>query len=249
MVRILIAISILFSTTAGYGQEARLRLLLAGDSTVQDADHRTTPDWGWGQVLPRFFDDGVEVVNLARGGRSTRSFIDEGRWDELLSLTRPGDFVFIQFGHNDPKEGERFSSPADYGRNLARFVADIRAKGATPVLFTPVSRRRFESEGNLEFTHGDYPGVVHDVAESSGTLLIDLKTKTRRLLMEHGPEGSKRIFLHFGPGEYSRRPEGLEDNTHFSEYGAMRVAGIVVREVMSLGLSPLCEHIAEVPVP
>ncbi|MCC8019046.1 MAG: rhamnogalacturonan acetylesterase [Rikenellaceae bacterium] len=236
---------LILTTAAAQEGDGRIRVLLAGDSTVQDADHQRTPDWGWGQVLSRFFDDGVEVVNIAAGGRSTRTFIEEGRWDSLINLTRAGDYVFIQFGHNDPKEGNKYASPADYRRNLERFVDDARARGATPVLVTPVTRRRFDDEGNVPFTHGDYPGVVRDVAEAKNVPLADLKTKSRRILMEHGEEGSKRIYLHLAPGENPIRPDGLEDNTHFSEYGAMLMAGVIADFIRSEGLTPLADHLRE----
>ncbi|MCD8103384.1 MAG: rhamnogalacturonan acetylesterase [Alistipes sp.] len=225
--------------------DGKIRVLLAGDSTVQDADHERTPDWGWGQVLPRFFDDGVEVLNIAGAGRSTRTFIEEGRWDSLLSMTRAGDYVFIQFGHNDPKEGNKYASPADYRRNLELFVDEVRERGANPVLVTPVTRRRFDDEGNVPFTHGVYPGVVRDVAEAKQVPLADLKTKSRRILMEHGVEDSKRIYLHLAPGENPIRPDGLADDTHFSEYGAMLMAGVIADFIRTEGLSPLDAHLTE----
>ncbi len=243
------ALAALVATVLGctglYGQEKTVRILLAGDSTVQDVNHEQSPDWGWGQVLPRFFDDRVEIINIARGGRSTRTFIEEGRWDSLIRLTRGGDFVFIQFGHNDSAENypDRYTPPADYRRNLERFVREVREKGATPILLTPVTRRNFDRDGNVIYKHGVYPAIVRDVAEENDVLLIDLKTKSRRIIKEHGEEESKKIFVHLGPGEHPTRPDGVTDNTHFSEYGALKMAEAIVGEIRKSDLEPLVRHL------
>jgi len=159
-------------------------------------------------------------------GRSAKSFIAEGRWQALLDATKPGDWVFVQFGHNDEKE----TSPdpdaplADFRRNLQRFVKEVRAKGATPLLFTPVMRRRYDDNGQFFDTHGEYPGVVRQVAKELDADLIDLHAKTGDLLRQQGPEASRALFLMLKRGEHPNYPDGVEDNTHFSPKGARAVA-------------------------
>lgn len=244
-IRIFLWVGTLLCTAPGNAQDQKIRILLAGDSTVQDVDHNVNPDWGWGQVLPRYFDDRIEIINLAKGGRSSRTFIEEGRWQTLLDQTRAGDFVFIQFGHNDIAENkpERYTPPVDYRTNLERFVRQVREKGATPVLITPVTRRNFDHTGNVDYKHGVYPAIVRDVAEENSVVLFDLKTKSRRVVKEHGEEASKKIYIHLKPGEHPTRPDGANDNTHFSEYGAILMAEIIVGEIKNQNLIPLSGHL------
>ena len=239
-----LAVALLFFT-AGIAASAqdgkKIRILLAGDSTVQDVDHSVNPDWGWGQVLPRFFNDDTEVINIARGGRSTRTFIEEGRWDSLNRLTRPGDYVFIQFGHNDQAvdRPDRYTTPEDYKRNLERFVRETRTKGATPVLVTPVTRRNFDASGEVVYKHGVYPSLVKEVAEDMNVDFIDLKSKSRTFIKTLGPEGSVKVYINIEPGVDPRRPDGVKDNTHFSEYGATEMAKLVIEGIRENNLQPL----------
>lgn len=192
------------------------------------------PERGWGEPFAAKATGGLRVLNHAMNGRSTRSFRTQGRWDHVLGLTRPGDFVLVQFAHNDQKadDPERFASPEDYEKNLAAFVAEIRARGARPLLATPVVRRRFDATGTFHDAHGPYPAIARRVAQATGAPLVDLHAATEALLRELGPEGSKALFLIYRPGEHPRLPQGFEDNTHFSPAGAERVARLAVAEIL-----------------
>jgi lysophospholipase L1-like esterase len=206
-------------------------IYLAGDSTMAQKLASRRPETGWGEQLQQYFDmDRARVMNLARNGRSTRTFIEEGRWQEVVDALRPGDFVFIQFGHNDASADkvDRYTPPADYRRNLARFVAEVRAKQANPVLLTPVMRRRFDENGVFYDAHGEYPDLVRAVAAELRVPLIDMHRSSERVLREYGAERSKALFLHIPAGTNANYPQGLEDNTHFSPQGAEIMAGLAV---------------------
>jgi lysophospholipase L1-like esterase len=157
----------------------------------------------------------------------------------LLDVTKPGDWVFVQFGHNDEKETspDQYAPLADCRGNLQRFVRDVRAKGATPVLFTQVMRRRYDESGQFFDTHGGYPDVVRQVAEELDVDLIDLHAKTGQLPRQKGPQASLALFLMLKPGEHPNYPEGVEDNTHFSPVGA--------RTVAELAAGPFLEIVAK----
>ncbi|MDP2137878.1 MAG: rhamnogalacturonan acetylesterase [Candidatus Didemnitutus sp.] len=227
------------------------RLHLAGDSTLATKERDTpNPEFGWGEALPRFFRDPAAVVNRAVNGRSTRSFRDLGHWDKLLEAVQPGDWVIIQFGHNDAKRDDptRFTEPrGDYADNLRRFIADVRARGAHPVLATPVARRKWDGAGrHVLDTHGDYLVVTREVAAETGMPLLELFELTRTLEEAHGVEGSKRLHLWIGPDRYVRKPAGWQDDTHYSAYGADRVASLAVQEMIRLQL-PLTDWLAGAP--
>ena len=215
---------------------------LAGDSTMAAKRPEKRPETGWGEALPQHFDTAeVRVVNHAMNGRSTRTFITEGRWQALVDSVKRGDWVLIQFGHNDGSKDkvDRYTPPTEYRRNLERFVADVRAKRAHPVLMTPVRRRKFDTGGALVDTHGEYPDLVRAVAREKRVPLLDLHEATARLLAEHGVDSSRALFLQLAPGGHANYPAGIEDNTHFSPRGAQLVAQLVVTEmrVRKLGLA------------
>lgn len=200
---------------------------LAGDSTLAGKLPEKRPETGWGEPLAaRFRAGSVRVVNHAKNGRSTRTFIEEGRWQALLDGLRAGDWVLIQFGHNDESvdKPDRYTPLPDYERNLARFVAEVRARGATPILLTPVARRRYDSEGRVQDSHGEYPGRVRALAAREHVALIDMERRSQAVLQEAGVEGSRRLFLQLAPGAHRNYPQGVEDNTHFSPLGARRIA-------------------------
>ncbi|GAA4443038.1 hypothetical protein GCM10023188_43470 [Pontibacter saemangeumensis] len=217
-----------------YIQQEKPTIFLIGDSTLADKPYgKGNPEKGWGQVFPLYLQEGVKVENHAVNGRSTKSFRDEGRWDKVLQKLKKGDYVFIEFGHNDEKseDPKRYAAPeTDYRKNLERYVAETRAKGAIPVLATPIVRRKFEG-GELVDTHGKYPDVVREVAAKRKVPLLDLERKTKELVSRYGEERSKALFLHIAPSEYESLPEGREDNTHLSAYGAFRVSDLVVEEM------------------
>jgi lysophospholipase L1-like esterase len=195
------------------------------------------PETGWCQVLGEYFDESVRVQNHARNGRSSKSFIEEGRWQAVLDSLKPGDFVFIQFGHNDEKEYDstRYTTPyGTYTDNLELFVDQTRDKGATPILFTSIVRRKFGEDGKLVPTHGDYPDAVRQVAEKLDVPLVDLQKLTKDWVNGMGDEPSKEMFLWVAPGE--NYPEGREDDTHLSERGAHGIVQLALEECIRLDI-------------
>jgi len=205
------------------------RVFLAGDSTMSNYDPELAPRAGWGQMLPEILPYGVGVRNHAASGRSTKSFIDEGRLAAIEAELQPGDLLMIQFGHNDqkPDEARRTEPFGTYKDNLYAFVEVARRRGASPVLITPVQRRSFDVSGMIEDTHGDYPAAMREVARETGVPLIDLGAASRRLFNSLGAERTKKLFLWLEPGEHPNYPEGVQDNTHFSEFGALEIARLV----------------------
>lgn len=206
--------------------DSALTVYLAGDSTVTDQPGE--PWAAWGQMLTRFFPAGVAVANHAESGLSLASFRGSFRLEKILSELRPGDYVFIQFGHNDQKEkGEGVGAFTTYAQSLRDYISAIRAKKGEPVLVTPMYRRRFDDRGGLFDTLGDYPAAVRQIARETGTPLIDLHAMSARLLSALGPEKSKAAFVHFPAGAYGSE-KAVKDDTHFSPYGAYELARCVV---------------------
>ncbi|MFN2578195.1 MAG: rhamnogalacturonan acetylesterase [Pyrinomonadaceae bacterium] len=215
-------------------QAKPITVFLAGDSTMAQKLPEKRPETGWGEMLGQFFKDGkVTIENRAQNGRSTRTFISEGRWQAIVDALQPGDYVFIQFGHNDESKEkmDRYTPPADYRNNLIRFVSEARAKKATPVLLTPVMRRRFDREGKLQDTHGEYPDIVRSVAAEYKVALIDMHHRSAALLTKYGAEDSKKLFLQLKPDESPNYPKGIEDNTHFNPLGAKVMARLVAEGI------------------
>jgi lysophospholipase L1-like esterase len=207
--------------------EQAITLHLAGDSTMSEKRPEKRPETGWGEYLAAQFRSGtVLVANHARNGRSTRTFIEEGRWQALLDGVKPGDYVLIQFGHNDQsiEKPDRYAPEADYRRNLLRFVSDVREHHATPVLMTPVARRRFDGQDRIINSHGAYPDIVRAVAAERQVTLIDMQQRSEIVLQTAGPEASKKLFLWLSSNEHPNYPNGISDNTHFSPVGAQRMA-------------------------
>lgn len=214
------------------------RVFMVGDSTMADKPP-DLPERGWGQALPAFFSDPAMIHNHAVNGRSTRSFIAEGLWQKVLDELQPGDFVIIQFAHNDEKQEDpaRYTDAATSFRdNLRRFVRETRAKQAAPVLATPVCRRKFDDAGHLVDTHGAYPDAVRIVAREENVPLLELQQATARMIERVGPEGSKKFFMWIEPGKYPKLPDGSRDDTHFVDAGATQVAALAVAEIRELKL-------------
>lgn len=228
----------------------KVKVYLIGDSTMCTYEPSRAPLTGWGMPFVNFFDSTVEIINRARGGRSTRTFISENRWQPIADSLLEGDYVLIQFGHNDEAKEEkykdRYTSPADYRTNLLRFIAETRRKKANPVLITPVSRMRFDNAGNAMETHQEYSAIVLQVAAETGTPVIDLDKKSRELLQAYGPDKSKMLFMQLEPGETPLYPEGSKDNTHFNELGARKMAQLVLADIKALHLE-LANHIVVKP--
>ena len=209
--------------------------------SIKNDDKR--PETGWGMPFAAFFNSQIEIENHARNGRSTKSFLAEGRWQVVLDKLKANDIVFIQFGHNDesPKKVDRYTTPEQYEANLKRYVSDTRAKKAIPVLFTPVTRRRFDENEMVRETHKGYSEIVRQLAADLDVHFIDMDTLSRRLLQGYGVEKSKSLFLQPDPGIHPNYPEGVKDNTHFNEYGAIQMALLVKQELKSMSL-PLREY-------
>jgi lysophospholipase L1-like esterase len=227
------AFVLLVLSWSAYGQQP-LTIHLAGDSTMAEKLPEKRPETGWGECLQSFFDEKqVLVKNYAKNGRSTRTFISEGLWATLLEQLKAGDYVLIQFGHNDESKEkvDRYTSPEDFRKNLIQFIEDVRAKKAFPVLLTPLMRRRFDADGHLQDTHGEYPGIVRSVAAEYKTPLIDMHRKSQTLLEHYGAEPSRALFLQLKPQENPNYPNGIEDNTHFSPAGAQMVTNLFVEGI------------------
>ena len=212
---------LLLLTSSAFAKDP-ITIFLAGDSTMAEKKPDKRPETGWGEFLSQHFNTKkVRVENHAMNGRSTRTFIEEKRWQAILEKLKPGDYVFIEFGHNDqPKEKASHTPPADFRNNFIRFVNETRAKKANPILLTPVMRRRFDDKGEFFDTHFEYPNLMRTVAKECHVPLIDMQHKSERVIKQYGVEGSKKLFLQLEPGEHSNYPKGIEDNTHFSPLGA-----------------------------
>ena len=214
--------------------ERNITVFLVGDSTMADKPLDENPERGWGQLFPQFFTQNISIQNHALNGRSTKSFIKEGKWDTVMNRLKKGDYVLIQFGHNDQKvEDTNRSAPAHglYKTNLIKFVNDVRSKGGNPILITPVMRRKFDEKGLFVDQHGDYPGVVKEVASLLKVPLIDLHKSSEALIVAQGVEGSKKIFLNIPAGHFKNYKGKDEDNTHFSTYGATSMASLVCQSI------------------
>lgn len=220
-------------------QIATTTIYMVGDSTMANKSNPDqNPEHGWGQVLDEYLLDEVIVSNHAAGGRSTRSFIAEGRWERVIEAVQPGDWVVIQFGHNDQKKKkpELYTDPeTDYRDFLIKFVIETREKGAQPILATSIYRRYFK-DGKARNSVGQYPQATREVADSLGVPMVDLNLLTERLLNEYGEEGSKALFLHFEPGENEYFPDGRRDNSHLSAEGAREVAALFAQEAAALNI-------------
>jgi pectinesterase len=224
----------LFATSA-VGREP-IVIYLAGDSTMAEKLAEKRPETGWGEKLQAHFDaEKVRIENHAKNGRSTRTFLEEGRWTAIAEKLKPGDYVFIQFGHNDAsvEKSDRYAPPAVYRNNLIGFVAEVRNKRATPILFTPVARRRVDNKGEFQDGHSEYPGIVREVAKTFTVPLIDMHRSSSAVLERYGAEGSKQLFLILPASANPNYPNGINDNTHFSPLGADEMAKAAVAELKS----------------
>lgn len=210
-------------------------IFLCGNSTVVDQDRE--PWASWGQMIPRWFNDNIAVANYAESGETANSFLAAGRYAKILSVIKPGDYVFMEFGHNDQKEkGPGKGAWYNFSTNLKIFIDEARAHGATPICVTPTQRRRFDDNGKIVETHGDYPEAMKAVANREKVQLIDLHQMTRELFESLGVENSKKALVHYPANTYPGQTKALEDNTHFNPFGAYEVAKCIVMGMKSLNL-------------
>ena len=240
---------------SAFKSEQKVRIFMIGDSTMANKDVSGGKlERGWGMMLKNFFTDNVIVNNHALNGRSSKSFIAEGHWQKVVEQIRPGDYVFIQFGHNDEKADTlRHTDPGtSFDDNLRRFVNETRLKGGIPVLFNSVVRRTFAdsktavedddkrdnssnylAEGDtLVDTHGAYLLSPRNVAVELDVPFVDANKITHDLEEGLGPDGSKKLHMWYRPGEVEYLPDGRQDNTHYNVYGAYIVAGLLAEAVM-----------------
>lgn len=244
MVKNILSVCLWFIFAAfSFPAKKKITVYLIGDSTMSVKAVNTYPETGWGMPFVHFFDSTVTIDNRAQNGRSTRTFMEEGRWQPVVENLTKGDYVFIQFGHNDEVPTKKsYTTEKEFVANLTKYVTDSRSKGAQPVLLTPVARRSFDSTGKIVSTHQQYAALVRRVASNLKVPLIDLDTKSQQLLQDLGVEKSKMLFNHLQKGEHPNYPDGKVDNTHFNELGARLVAQIVLKEIKDLKLE-LAERI------
>lgn len=236
-INILVCLILLFPYSC---KQDDVRVFTIGDSTMSHYDvdamdvrygGEDFPRRGWAMALSAYLNDKVEVKNHAVSGRSSKNFITQGYWDKVKNEIKKGDFLIIQFGHNDEKKDDpkRFTEPyGEFKDNLLRYVKESQALGARPILATPIARRRFNSEGQLVDTHGDYVIATREAAKESGVPLVDLNKMTMDYLSKLGPDESKKLFLHIEPGVFKNLPDGMTDDTHLSKHGACVVAGMLM---------------------
>ncbi|MBA4197094.1 MAG: GntR family transcriptional regulator [Chitinophaga sp.] len=216
--------------------DKKITIWMIGDSTMANKQEKAFPETGWGMAFGQFFNKDVTIDNRAQNGRSTLSFINEKRWDEVYNNLKEGDYVFIEFGHND----EKIDKPGvgvsidEYKKNLSRFVNEARSKKAIPVLLTPITRRSFKN-GVFTETHGLYPDAVRTVADSLHVPLIDMHKKSIALITSMGDEPSKALYNYLEAG-HKNYPEGKKDDTHFSPLGAKKIAALAVEGIKELKL-------------
>lgn len=238
----------LFIGSAFQLKEQPIKLWMIGDSTMCYYGPERAPATGWGMPFANFFDPTVQVENRAKAGRSTRTFLTENRWKPIADSLAAGDYVFIQFGHNDEAKEEiykaRYTPVPDFKKNLIKFITESRLKKAIPILVTPVSRMRFDKQGNAEETHQEYTAAVVEVGKQQEVPVIDLDRDSRNLFQEMGPERSKMLFMQLEAGVNPIYLNGLKDNTHFNEFGARMMAQLVLKKIRALHLD-LVHHLVK----
>ncbi len=252
MKKTLILFSVCIALFAFRQDKKKINIYSIGDSTMCDFSEKylsgfggpNYPIRGWMQMAPQFFTSDVSIHNAAQSGRSSKSFREEGWWKKVIDSVQAGDYVFIMFGANDQKpDSARHTDPATtYRQNLINYIDEVKAKGAYPVLFTSLVRRRFDKEGKLVDTYGAYVNTVREVAREMNVPLVDLYKKTWDLVQSYGPEESKKLFLYIEPGLFTKLPDGKKDDSHLNVEGATKVAGLAMQGIKELNL-PLARFI------
>lgn len=216
-------------------------IYLTGDSTVVDAQYE--PWASWGQMLPYFFvPNEVVIANYAESGETLKAFEDRHRIDKIRNKIKSGDYLFIQFGHNDQKAGN--STKSGYRKRLREWILKARELGAIPVLVTSMNRRVFDANNKIVNTLDDFPDAMREIAKEENVDLIDLNALSKTLFEAMGPEKSKRAFVHYPANAYPNQPTALADDTHFNTYGAYELAKCVVKSIVDQNL-PLKRYISK----
>lgn len=213
-----------------------MNLIFLGDSLMQENGLDTFPQTGWPQQIHNYFlyEGAASVYNFGKNGRSTKSFIDEGRFAEALEKAGKGDIALISFGHNDEKKEDptRYTDPfGAYQENLAMMAKALLEKGAKVIFLSSIERLHVDSKGNIENSHGDYPKAMKEIAEKLGLPYIDLNALTHSYLESHSYAVNQTYYMIFGKGEYASKPEGSDDHTHLTKTGANWICQLVVPEL------------------
>ena len=223
---------ILFLMAFAMPEKKKITIWMCGDSTMSIKEKKAYPETGWGMPFVYFWDSTVIIENLAKNGRSTSSFRNEGLWQIVLDKATEGDYVFIQFGHNDEVPTKKtYTTEIEFKNNLKQYVSEARSKKTTPILLTPMARRKFDANGKIEGTHDVYSQIVRDVAKEEKVILFDMDKITQQLYQQFGVENSKLLFMQLKPSEHPNYPDGRDDNTHFNELGARLIAQLVLEEI------------------
>lgn len=235
--------------------QKEITVFTAGDSTMsyyspqslkETSGSDNYPLRGWMMAMADFFNDELVIKNYAVSGRSSKSFRAQGHWNRIMKEIKPGDYVFIQFGHNDQKKSDttRYAEArTDFKQNMRNYVLETKQRRARPILFTSIPVRRFDSTGLLIDRHGDYVKVIRELAKETNTPLIDLNMSASKLLSTLGPDASKKLFMHIEPGEFPRLPDGLKDDTHLNIEGAKQIAALVAQEIKKQRIRPLAKYL------
>ena len=217
-----------------------ITLFLCGDSTVVDQEGE--PWASWGQMIPRWFNEEICIANYAESGETTTSFMGEKRLDKVLSMIKKGDYLFVEFGHNDEKDkGDNAGAFKNYAENIQTYIAKAKMKGANPIILSPTARRRFNG-GEVTDTHGDYPKAAKEVAEKEGVPFIDITQMTTDLLKAFGSNDSTKMYVHYPAGTYS--DTALKDDTHFNPFGAFEIAKCVIMGLKTVK-SPIISNLRD----
>jgi lysophospholipase L1-like esterase len=217
-------------------------IYLAGDSTVVDQDKE--PWAAWGQMLPSFFNRSISVANNAESGETIRSFVGENRLRKVMSTIRKGDYLFIQFAHNDQKPGAGFVSIPDYKDELRSYIKQSRDHGATPVLITSMNRRKFDGTGHIEATLAGYPEATRQIAGEQAVSLLDLNAMSKTLFEAMGEDGTLKVFVHYPANTFPGQDVELKDDTHFNSYGAYELARCLIKSIQDQRL-PLATYLVK----
>ena len=210
-------------------------VFLCGNSTVVDYDGE--PYASWGQMIPRFFNDKVCIANYAESGLSANTFIGGKRLEKALTQMKKGDYVLVEFGHNDQKQrGPGKGAYYSFAYYIKQFIDEARLKGAKPVLVTPTRRRQFDKNGKIRDTHGDYPAAIREIANREKVPVVDLQEMTKILCEAMGVEESKHLYTHYPANTYPGQVKELKDNTHFNTFGAYEVAKCVIEGLKQANL-------------
>lgn len=225
-----------------------ITVFLAGNSTVVDQDKE--PWAAWGQMIPCFFKgEKIAIANYAESGEALSSFRGAGRLEKIVSLMKHGDYLFIEFGHNDQKQkGDGIGPFSSYKKELQFYVSETRKRGGIPVLVTSMHRRNFDSTGHIINTLGDYPEAVRQTAKEENVALIDLNEMSKTLYEAWGPEQSIKAFVHYPANTFPGQDKKLEDNTHFNAYGAWQIAKCIVKGIQDAKLGIVKDLVKDIPV-